>query len=150
MSSSLTKLYAHLIFSTKDRQGLIDESIRTSVHGCLASIIRAMNSPYVVVGGVEDHVHILFDIGKIYAPCELVKEVKVESSKFVKTLGKQYRDFFWQRGYGMFSVGPTQRKQAEAYVRGQAEHHRTRSYKDEFRGFQHKYEIEYDEQYVWD
>ncbi len=150
MPSSLTKLYAHLIFSTKDRKPFLDDNIRARVHGHLASVVRAMHSPYVVVGGVEDHVHILFDMGKIYAPCELVKEIKVESSKFVKTLGRKYRDFFWQRGYGMFSVGPLQRLQAEAYVRRQEEHHRTKSFKAEFRSFLHEYEIQFDEQHVWD
>jgi len=150
MPQSLTKLYAHLIFSTKNRQALIDESIRPRVHGYLATVIRDLDSPWAVVGGVADHVHILFDMGKLHAPVEFVEQVKRESSKFVKTLGPKYRNFYWQRGYGMFSVGPSDRDEAEKYVRNQEEHHRSKSFQEEFRAFLKRYGIAYDEQYVWD
>jgi hypothetical protein len=116
----------------------------------LATVIRDLDSPWVVVGGVADHVHILFDMGKLHAPVEFVEKVKRESSKFVKTLGDKYREFYWQRGYGMFSVGPAQRGEAEAYVRNQDEHHRTKSFQEEFRGFLKRYGIAYDEERVWD
>ena len=107
MPQSLTKLYVHLIFSTKNREPFLDDEVRERVHGYLATVIRSVDSPYVVVGGVADHVHILFDMGKMHAPVKFVEQVKRESSKFVKTLGPQYRQFYWQRGYGMFSVSPT-------------------------------------------
>ena len=87
MPQSLTRLYAHLIFSTKHREPFLDEAIRPRVHAYLATIIRDLDSPWVVVGGVADHVHILFDMGKMVAPVKFVEEVKRESSKFVKTLG---------------------------------------------------------------
>ena len=80
----------------------------------LATIIRRLDSPWVVVGGVADHVHILFDMGKMHAPVEFVEQTKRESSKFVKTLGSRYKNFYWQRGYGLFSVGPAHRDEAEA------------------------------------
>lgn len=150
MPQSLTKLYAHLIFSTKNRQPFLDEAIRPRVHAYLATIIRDLDSPWVVVGGVADHVHILFDMGKMHAPVEFVEVAKRESSKFVKTLGAKYTDFYWQRGYGMFSVGPADRDPAESYVNNQEEHHRTRSFQEEFRSFLAKYGVPYDEQYVWD
>jgi REP-associated tyrosine transposase len=150
MPQSLTKLYAHLIFSTKNRQPFIDEEIRPRVHGYLATIIRNLDSLWVVVGGVADHVHILFDMGKLHAPVEFVEQVKRESSKFVKTLDSKYKDFYWQRGYGMFSVGPANRGEAEEYVRDQENHHRTKTFQEEFRAFLQRYEIEYDEKYVWD
>ena len=150
MSQSLTKLYAHLIFSTKNRQPFLDDAIRPRVHGYLATIIRNLDSPWVVVGGVADHVHILFDMGKMHAPVEFVEQVKRESSKFVKRLGVKYNKFYWQRGYGMFSVGPSHRYGAEQYVRNQVEHHRTRTFQEEFRAFLERYGMAYDEQYVWD
>ena len=150
MPQSLTKLYAHLIFSTKNRQPFLDEEVRPRVHAYLATIIRDLDSPWVVVGGVADHVHILFDMGKMHAPVKFVEQVKRESSKFVKTLGETQRQFFWQRGYGMFSVGPKDRDEAEAYVRGQEEHHRTKTFQEEFRAFLEQYGIGYEEQYVWD
>ena len=150
MPQSLTKLYAHLIFSTKNRQLFLDDAIRPRVHAYLATIIRDLDSPWVVVGGVADHVHILFDMGKMHAPVEFVEQVKRESSKFVKTLGAAHKDFYWQRGYGMFSVGPAHRDEAEAYVQNQEEHHRMKSFQEEFRAFLERYGMAYDEQYVWD
>jgi REP element-mobilizing transposase RayT len=150
MPQSLTKLYAHLIFSTKNRQPFLDEAIRPRVHAYLATIIRDLDSPWVVVGGVADHVHILFDMGKMHAPVEFVEVTKRESSKFIKTLGIKYKDFYWQRGYGMFSVGPADRDPAESYVNNQEEHHRMKSFQEEFRAFLAKYGVPYDEQYVWD
>jgi REP element-mobilizing transposase RayT len=89
MPQSLTKLYAHLIFSTRNRKPFLDDNIRETVHGYMATILRASGSPYVVVGGVADHVHILFDMGKTNAPARFVEHVKRESSKFVKTLGSE-------------------------------------------------------------
>ena len=150
MSQSLTRLYAHLIFSTKNREPFINEEVRSRVHGYLATAIRSIDSPYVVVGGVADHVHILFDMGKLHAPCEFVEQVKRESSKFVKTLGSEFRTFFWQRGYGMFSVSPTHRDDVEKYVSEQEEHHRKKTFQEEFREFLKRYRIEYDERFVWD
>jgi putative transposase len=150
MPQSLTRLYAHLVFSTKDRQPFLDETIRSRVHAYMATIIRELDSPWIVVGGVADHVHILFDIGKKHAPVAFVEQVKRESSKFVKTLGEEYTDFYWQRGYGMFSVSPKDRDQAEAYVCSQEEHHRTRTFQDEYRSLLRQYGVAFDEQYVWD
>ena len=150
MPQSLTKLYAHLIFSTKNRQPFLDDAIRSRVHAYLATTIRDMDCPWVVVGGVADHVHILFDIGKMHAPVKFVERVKRASSKFVKTLGTEYQKFFWQRGYGMFSVSPILRDEAEAYVRNQEEHHRTESSQEEYWALLHRYGIAFDEQYGWD
>ncbi len=150
MPQSLTKLYAHLVFSTKNRVPFLDDKIRDRVHALLATEIRDLDSPWVVAGGVADHVHLLFDLGKSHAPVTFVEQAKRESSKFIKTLGPQYADFYWQRGYGMFSVGPADRDEAEHYVRNQAEHHRTKTFQEEYRAFLKKYNVEYDEQYVWD
>lgn len=150
MPQSLTRLYAHLIFSTKNRGQFWDDEIRPRVHGYLATVIRDLDSPWVVVGGVSDHVHILFDMGKKTAPVKFVEQVKRESSKFIKTLGTQYAKFYWQRGYGMFSVSPKDRDEAEQYVRNQEEHHRRRTFQEEFRAILTRYGIEFDEQYVWD
>ena len=150
MSQSLTKIYAHLIFSTKNRERWLDHQIRPRVHGYLATVIRELDSLWVVVGGVEDHVHILFDIGKKTAPVKFVEQVKRESSKFVKTLGPKYGKFYGQRGYGMFSASPKDRDEAERYVRRQEDHHRNLSFQDEYRAILKKYGIEFDEQYVWD
>jgi len=89
-------------------------------------------------------------MGKLQSPVSFVEQVKRESSKFVKTLGNKCQGFYWQRGYGMFSVSPILRDEAEAYVRNQEEHHRSLSYREEFRNLLNQYGIAYEEQYVWD
>lgn len=153
MPQSLTRLYAHLVFSTKNRLPLIDNAIEPRGHGYLATIIRSLESPWVVVGGVggvADHVHIVFDIGKKHPPVKIVEQVKRESSKFVKTLGAKYKQFYWQRGYGMFSVSPKDRDEAETYVRNQQEHHRKKSFQDEYRAIATRYGMDLDERYAWD
>ncbi len=150
MPQSLTKIYAHLVFSTKNRQPILNEAIRPRVHAYLATLIRNLDSPWCMVGGVSDHVHILFDIGKKIAPVEVVEQVKRESSKFIKTLGTDYEKFYWQRGYGMFSVSPKDRDEAEAYVRNQEGHHQSRTFQDEYRAMLVQYGIDFDEQHVWD
>ena len=147
MPQSLTQLYTHLVFSTKHRQPFLDEDIQTRVHAYLATIIRNLDSRYVVVGGVADHVHILFDMGKMHASVEFVENVKRESSKFIKTLGAKYQNFYWQRGYGMFSVSPTHKNDVETYIRNQEEHHRQKTFQEEFLD---RYGIEFNEEYVWD
>ena len=150
MPHSFCRIYVHAIFSTKERRRWLDEAIRVRVHAYLATLARDCGCPYVVVGGPDDHVHLLADIGKKASPVEIIGKIKQESSKFVKTLGPEFNGFYWQGGYGMFSVGPTRVGEVKAYIEGQVEHHRHQTFQDEFRAFLDKYEIEYDEKYVWD
>ncbi len=129
---------------------IIGVPVQRQIHAYLAVLVRDLDSPYVVTGGVEDHVHILFDIGKLHTPVAFVEHVKKHSSKFIKTLGSDYREFQWQRGYGLFSVSPTHRDSVEQYVREQEFHHRKQSFQAEYRGFLQRYGIPFDERYVWD
>ncbi len=150
MPQSLSQLYAHLIFSTKDRFPFLKDDIRGRVHGYLATVVRDMGSPFVVVGGVDDHVHILFDMGRIHAAKDFVEQIKRETSKFVKTLRPNLDQFYWQNGYGIFSVSPTHRESVVLYIKNQEEHHRKKTFQEEYRYFLNRYGIEFDEQYVWD
>ena len=150
MPQSHVQLYSHLIFSTKNREALLDDAIRPKVHAYLAVLLRDLDSTFVVVGGVADHVHILFDASKFHTPVEIVEKIKKDSLKFVKTLGSEYQNFYWQRGYGLFSVGPTQRNAMETYIRNQEEHHKVKSFKDEYRDFLTRYKLPVDEHYLWD
>jgi len=150
MPQSISRVYVHLIFSTKHRQRWLDDSVRPKVHAYLAVVARDMGCPYVVVGGVEDHVHMLMDIGKQALPINIVAKVKKASSKYIKTFGNEYSNFYWQAGYGMFSVGPTHLKDVRQYVENQVEHHKRVTFNDEFRTFLNRYEIDFDERYVWD
>jgi REP element-mobilizing transposase RayT len=139
-----------LVFSTKNRTAWLDEAVRPRLHAYLATTIRDLDSRWVVVGGVGDHVHLLFDMGKMVPPVKFVAQVKRESPKFIKTLGAQYKNSYWQRGCGMFSVSPKDHDEAERYVRNREEHRRNRSFQDEYRAMLTRYGIEFDEQYIWD
>ena len=150
MPQSLAKLYVHVVFSTKDREPWLDGAIRERMHAYLAAILRDAGSPWVVVGGVADHVHLLFDLGRTDAIADIVEKVKRESSKFAKTLGDRYAAFTWQRGYGSFSVSPTLLDEAETYVRNQEEHHTRLTFQEEYRAFLQRYGVAFDERYVWD
>ena len=150
MPQSFCQIYIHAIFSTKARNRWLDDEIRPRVHAYPATLARRCGCPYVTVGDPDDHVHVLAGIGKETLPVELIGKVKQESSKFVKTLGNQYTGFYWQSGYGMFSVGPTHIDDVKAYIGRQIEHHRTQTFQEEFIAFLDRYGIPYDERYVWD
>ena len=151
MSQSLSKIWTHLIFSTKDRYPLLsDETIRRDMHAYLASILKANNCPTLIVGGVSDHVHALFLLSKSHSIADIVHEIKRSSSKWVKRQAANLRKFYWQSGYGAFSVSQSHVEQVERYIRDQEKHHRKKTFQDEFREFLRKYQVEYDERYVWD
>lgn len=119
MPQSLSQLYVHLIFSTKDRFPFLKDDVAFRVHGYLATVVRDMGSPFVVVGGIDDHVHILFDMGRIHAAKDFVEQIKRESSKIVESLRPNLDKFYWQRGYGIFSVSPTHRESVVQYIKNQ-------------------------------
>ena len=99
---------------------------------------------------VEDHVHILFSLSKNYPLMKIVEEVKKGSSKWIKTKGPAFHKFQWQNGYGGFSVSQSGVDAVKRYIAGQEEHHRSVTFQEEFGKFLRKYQIEYDERYVWD
>jgi len=151
MGQSLAQLYVHIIFSTKDRHRfLINDGLRERTHAYLAGICRNQDSPALIIGGVEDHVHILCRLGKQTAVADLVREAKRDSSKWVKTQHTDLSRFSWQDGYGAFSVSPGHMEELRRYVANQVEHHRTESFQDEFRRVSAKYGVAIDERYVWD
>ncbi len=150
MPQSICHIYVHAIFSTKDRQRWIDTTIRLRVHAYLATSARNCGCPYVVVGGPDDHVHLLADIGKEALPAQIIGKMKKESSKYIRTLGNDYAGFFWQNGYAMFSVGPIHVDDVKAYIEDQVEHHRKQTFQEELRAFLTRYKIAYDERYVWE
>lgn len=149
MSQSLSKVYIHITFSTKDRQYLIDKNIKESLFQYLGGVCKGLQCNPVQVGGFTDHVHILCLLSRKIAQMDLLEELKKQSSKWIKTQGNQYSNFYWQDGYGVFSVNPTQVNIVVDYIKNQEEHHKTISFQDELRAFLKKYKVEYDERYVW-
>ena len=151
MPQSLAKVLIHIIFSTKDRYPfLIDHAIRSEMHAYLGGACKGLGCPVLIVGGVADHVHIFCSLTRNYSIAKVLADVKRESSKWVKTKGTILRKFAWQNGYGLFSVGQSQIEDVRRYIREQEEHHLTKTFQEEYREFLEKYEVEYDERYVWD
>jgi REP element-mobilizing transposase RayT len=150
MPQSLAAIYVHLIFSTKNREPSIRPEIEDELRAYIGGILRELESPMLCANGTTDHVHILFRLGRKIALAELVEEIKKRSSKWIKTKGPEYRDFYWQNGYGAFSIGQSGVDDLKRYIARQKEHHSIKSFQDEFRAFLVKYKIEFDERYVWD
>lgn len=150
MPQSLVKNYIHIVFSTKYRQPLIDEYIEKELHSYLGGICNKLECQVIIVGGYIDHIHILCMLSKKISLMSLLQEVKSNSSKWIKTKGEKYHNFYWQDGYGAFSVNPAQINIVKKYIANQKEHHTKKTFKQEYRLFLKKYEVDYDERYVWD
>lgn len=151
MPQSLVQNYLHIVFSTKHREPfLAAHEIREEMHRYLGGVCLNHSSPSIIVGGYVDHVHIVCRLSKSMSVELLIKELKVESSKWIKTRDASLANFHWQSGYGAFSVSPSHLKPLLPYVRNQVAHHQKESYQEEFRRLLRKYEVPYDERYVWD
>ena len=150
MGQSLVKNYVHIVFSTKYRQALISEEIEPELYAYIGGICNKLSCQVIKVGGCADHIHILCLLSKKIALMKLLEEVKAHSSKWIKTKGIEFEGFYWQDGYGAFSVNPSEIDVVVNYIANQKIHHIKRGIQDEFRLFLKKYQIEYDEKYVWD
>jgi putative transposase len=150
MPQSLSKVVIHVIFSTRDRYPWLDGNVRSRMHAYLATICRDAEAEAFRVGGVADHVHLLVTLPRTLSQAELVESLKKKSSKWIKELAAEYGKFYWQRGYGAFSVSPSQLNAVIKYVETQEEHHRSRTFQEEYREFLRKHGVDYDERYVWD
>jgi REP element-mobilizing transposase RayT len=151
VSQSLTQIYLHIVFSTKNRTPFLnDKPFLERIHAYLAGICNNQDCPALIVGGVEDHVHILCRFAKTIEVAELLRELKRDSSKWIKDEQPRLAEFHWQAGYGAFSISPSHVDALTAYIKNQEEHHRKESFQDEFRRLCKKYGIEIDERYAWD
>ena len=150
MAHSLANILVHLVFSTKGRNRYLDDAIRDDLHGYIGGIVGNLRGKLLKAGSVEDHIHLLIALPRTCSPADLVKEIKTGSSKWIKTQGANYRDFHWQTGYGFFSISPSHKEALEQYINNQAEHHKTVTFKDEYRRLMKKYGMEWNENYVWD
>jgi putative transposase len=150
MAQSLVKNYLHIVFSTKHRQPLISPEIADQLYSYLGGICNNLDCSPIKIGGHNDHVHILCMLSKKITLVKLLEEIKSHSSKWVKTRGESLKNFYWQDGYGAFSVNPTEVETVIKYIENQAEHHKKKTFQDEYRAFLKKYKVKYDERYVWD
>lgn len=148
MPQSLSRVIIHLVFSTKNREPLLTPDRREPLFAYLAGALTGLNCPPIRVGGVEDHVHLLFGLARTVSTSQVVEEIKKESSKWAKM--HVHPCFYWQNGYGAFSVSPSNVEQVDTYVANQEAHHRTITFQDEFRALLRRHDITWDERYVWD
>jgi putative transposase len=151
MSQSLSKFYAHVIFGTKGRKPWINEDIAPHLHSYLASVLKELESPALIINSMPDHVHALIRMSKMVTISEVMELMKKSSSKWVKRQAFGTPFFYWQKGYGAFSVGRSQIDVVTKYIADQKEHHRTMTYREEVESMMKRYGVaEYDPDYYWD
>ncbi|HRI14147.1 MAG TPA: transposase [Verrucomicrobiota bacterium] len=151
MPGSLSAVYLHLVFSTKERcPWLRDKTVRESLHAQLGGIAKRLGCPTLLVGGVEDHVHLLGRLGRSISQAEWVKELKRVSNLWLKEQGPEFADFEWQGGYANFSVRQSNLEPVRQYISHQEEHHRKADFQTELRALLRRHQLEWDERYVWD
>ena len=150
MPQSLFKILVHVVFSTKNRADLISPEIENKLFAYIHGIIENNGSKLIIANGTTNHIHLLISLGKKVDIPELIGDIKRDSSSWVKKQDASFSNFYWQKGYGAFSIGQSQVPTVVNYIKNQKEHHKQQDFKSEFRALLMKYEIDFDERYVWD
>ena len=148
MPQSLSNILLHIVFSTKQREDLIHPEIEPRLYEYMGGIHRSMRCPALLIGGTANHLHTLCRLERTVTVSKLLEGVKSDSSKWMKTQG--FAEFGWQNGYGAFSIGASTIPALKEYINNQKQHHASVTFKDEYRALLAKYDIEFDERYVWD
>jgi REP element-mobilizing transposase RayT len=149
MSQSLSKLYIHLVFHVKNSIVPIRREHKDILYAYIGSIIKDNGSIPVIINGTGDHIHILCVLSKSISLAALTEEIKRHSSRWIKTLGDQYRQFAWQGGNAGFSVSQSLHNKTVLYIKNQEEHHKKMTFQEELIMFLKEYGIDYDERYLW-
>ena len=150
MSQSLARIIVHLVFSTKHRKPLIRSEIEKELYAFMVSLCAKRDCPVHEIGAMPDHLHICFTLSRTLSLSDLVEKIKAISSKWIKTKGNEYRTFAWQNGYGAFSLGQSQIPAVKNYIKNQKQHHIRQTFQDEYLSLLKKYQLSYDERYLWD
>jgi REP element-mobilizing transposase RayT len=149
MAQTLVSLLVHIVFSTKNRANLITPAIEPDLYKYISGTLRKLESPCLKIGGTANHLHLLVSQSKNIALAYTLEELKKSSSKWIKRQDASFRLFKWQDGYGAFTIGQSNVARLKRYIETQKTHHRRRSFEDELRGLLRKYQVEYDERYIW-
>lgn len=151
MPQSLAKIIVHIVFSTKDRMDLISPEMEAELFNYISGIVTGNGGRLIIGNGTANHIHLLVSIGRMDIG-ELIGHIKRDSSLWVKRRFPRNTKFYWQRGYGAFSIGQSQIPSVTGYIRDQKVHHLKKAmpYEEEFRDLCRKYEVEFDERYCWD
>jgi REP element-mobilizing transposase RayT len=150
MPQSFSSLLVHLIFSTKNRARSLTPEVNSALHPYLAVVLKDNNCAPVQVGGIDEHVHLLFRLSRTHTIAKMVEIVKIGSTKWLKSKSLVVGDFHWQSGYGAFSVSESAKDSVVKYILNQHEHHRKVTFQEEYRQFLDRHGIAYDEKYMWD
>jgi REP element-mobilizing transposase RayT len=150
MAQSLSKIYVHLIFSTKDRERTVPDEVRPELHAYMAGTLKGLGCTPIEINTEPDHSHVLFLLARTATLSDIVGQLKKSSNDWLRKQGPRFANFFWQAGFGAFSVSQSQVEDVRAYIRNQREHHRVKSFQEELRAFFKAYEVDFDERYVWD
>ena len=149
MAQTLTSLLTHIVFSTKHRADLITPAIEPELYAYLGGIAANQQAVLLAAGGTANHLHLLVSQSKNIALKDLLQDLKGDSSKWIKTKGAEFSDFHWQDGYAAFSLGQSQVAKTRAYLAKQKVHHKKTPFEDELKIILDKYDVEYDERYLW-
>ena len=148
MPSTHVSLHYHLVFSTKKRRGWISESWHERLYGYLGGIFRGLGGVAHEIGGTTDHLHILASLKAIHCLADIMRDIKSSSSEWVHSaIGNSF--FGWQDGYGAFTVSRSELETIKRYIRGQKEHHRKKTFQEEYLELLQQSGIEFDKRYLW-
>ena len=150
MPQSLARVYLHTVFSTKNREPILADDWRDELFHVLGGAANNLGCQSLLVGGVADHVHMLISLGRTITIADAIGKIKSTSSLWINQTRGLPSPFHWQAGYGAFSVSQSNVEAVREYIRRQPEHHARQEFKDEFREWLQRYQIEWDEKYVWD
>ena len=150
MAGKHISVMVHFIWSTAGREPWIGPEWRDDLYGYMGGIMRNKKTKLICAGGMYDHVHLYASLPSTITIADLVSAVKANSSRWIHESFPKRRGFAWQEGYGAFSISKSDEKRVIEYIRNQEHHHRKRDFKEELREFLEKYEVEYDERYLWD
>jgi putative transposase len=150
MSQSFISMHCHLVFSTKNREPTIDRILQPRLLEYIGGIIARQDGVLLAAGGMPDHVHLLVSFAKEMSTSDLVRDVKANSSGWIHKGFPDKKSFAWQTGYGAFSVSYSNIPEVDAYIANQEDHHRVRTFKEEFLAFLARHNLKWDERYVWD
>ena len=150
MADTFSQIYIHLVFSVKGRQNIIHKTWREELFKYVSGIIKGRDQKVFATGGMPDHIHILISLRPNYLVSELVNSVKTNSSKWINSKGFIKGKFNWQEGYGAFSYGQSQLDHVIQYINNQELHHQRKSFKEEYIELLEKFNIKFDEKYLFD
>ncbi len=150
MAQSLSKVYLHIIFSTKNRENLILPKVEKELYAYIGGVIKNLKGVPININGMPNHIHILSTFPRTITIAKFLEEIKKSSSKWMKTQGSEFVDFSWQGGYAVFSVSQSKVEVVSKYISNQKEHHKKMTFQEEVIQFLEQYGIEYDEKYLWD